>query len=88
MKATEEEIARSLEGNWQEDLVFVLKQEQDAYQFCQKQMAECDRRLQEYLKQRKDRSAGADLPEEKRKTRLKNKKVIGRSLTCGESCFA
>jgi len=74
VKATEEEIARSLEGNWQEDLVFVLKQEQDAYEFCQKQMAECDRRLQDYLKQRKDRSAGADLPEEKRKTRLKNKK--------------
>src|SRR5207249_4156703 len=43
VKATEEEIARSLEGNWQEDLVFVLKQEQDAYEFCQKQMAECDR---------------------------------------------
>src|SRR2546425_2446301 len=74
VKATEEEIARSLEGNWQEDLVFVLKQEQDAYEFCQKQMAECDRRLQDYLQQRKDRSAGADLPEEKRKTRLKNKK--------------
>ena len=74
VKATEEEIARSLEGNWQEDLVFVLKQEQDAYQFCQKQMAECDRRLQDYLQQRKDRSAGAELPEEKRQTRLKNKK--------------
>jgi len=74
VKATEEEIARSLEGNWQEDLVFVLQQEQDAYEFCQKQMAECDRRLQDYLQQRKDRSAGADLPEEKRKTRLKNKK--------------
>src|SRR5438128_7713101 len=74
VKATEEEIARSLEDNWQEDLVFVLKQEQDAYEFCQKQMAECDRRLQDYLQQRKDRSAGADLPEEKRKTRLKNKK--------------
>ena len=74
VKATEEEIARSLEGNWQEDLVFVLKQEQDAYEFCQKQMAECDRRLQGYLQQRRDRSAGADLPEEKRKTRLKNKK--------------
>ena len=36
VKATEEEIARSLEDNWQEDLVFVLKQEQDAYEFCQK----------------------------------------------------
>src|SRR2546428_2419590 len=74
VKATEEEIARSLEGNWQEDLGVVLKQEQDGYEVCQKQMAECDRRLQDYLQQRKDRSAGADLPEEKRKTRLKNKK--------------
>ena len=36
VKATEEEIARSLEDNWQEDLVFVLKQEQNAYEFCQK----------------------------------------------------
>ncbi len=28
VKASEEQIARSLEGNWQEDLLFVLKQEQ------------------------------------------------------------
>src|SRR6202158_1780118 len=33
-KASEEEIARSLEGNWQEDLLFVLQQEQDGYEFC------------------------------------------------------
>jgi transposase len=43
VKASEEQIARSLEGNWQEDLLFVLKQEQDGYELCQKQMAECDR---------------------------------------------
>src|SRR5216684_1768367 len=67
VKASEEEIARSLEGNWQEDLLFVLQQEQDGYEFCQKQMAECDQRLQQYLKQREDRSAVANLPEEKRK---------------------
>jgi transposase len=42
VKASEEEIARSLEGNWQEDLLFMLKQEQDGYEFCQKQMSECD----------------------------------------------
>src|SRR5437899_5180423 len=47
VKASEEEIARSLEGNWQEDLLFVLQQEQDGYEFCQKQMAECDQRLQD-----------------------------------------
>jgi transposase len=73
VKATEGEIARSLEGNWQEDLLFVLQQEQDGYEFCQKQMAECDQRLEQYLQQREDRSAGAPLPEEKRKERRKKK---------------
>src|SRR5271166_3324778 len=42
VKASEEQIAQSLEGNWQEDLLFVLKQEHEGYEFCQKQMAECD----------------------------------------------
>jgi len=75
VKASEEEIARSLEGNWQEDLLFLLQQEQEGYEFCQKQMAECDAQLQHYLAQRKDRSAGASLPEEKRQRRQhKNKK--------------
>jgi len=73
VKASEEEIARSLEGNWEEDLLFVLQQEQDGYEFCQKQMAECDQRLAQYLERREDRSAGAHLPEEKRKGRLKKK---------------
>jgi transposase len=74
VKASEEQIAQSLEGNWQPDLLFVLKQEQDGYEFCQKQMAECDRQLEQYLHQREDRSQGAPLPEEKRKERLKKKK--------------
>ncbi len=74
VKASEEQIARSLEGHWQEDLLFVLKQEQDGYEFCQQQMAECDRQLNHYLEQREDRSQGASLPEEKRKERLKKKK--------------
>jgi hypothetical protein len=75
VKASEEEIAGSLEGNWQEDLLFLLRQEQAGYEFCQKQMAECDAQLQQYLRQRKDRSAGASLPEEKRKRRQhRNKK--------------
>jgi transposase len=73
VKASEEEIARSLEGNWQEDLLFLLQQEQDGYEFCQKQMAECDQRLEQYLQQKADRSAGASLPEEKRKGRRKKK---------------
>ena len=74
VKASGEQIARSLEGNWQEDLLFVLQQEQDGYEFCQKQMAECDQRLQQYLQQQENRSHGASLPEEKRKERLRKKK--------------
>jgi transposase len=74
VKASQEEVAGSLDGNWQDDLLFVLQQEQDGYQFCQQQMAECDRQLQQYLQQREDRSQGASLPEEKRKERLKKKK--------------
>ena len=73
VRASEEEIARSLEGHWQEDLLFVLQQEQDGYEFCQKQMAECDRQLNHDLEQREDRSQGAPLPEEKRKGRRKKK---------------
>ena len=74
VQASQEEVARSLEGNWQDDLLFVLQQEQDGYEFCQKQMAECDRHLQQYFQHSADRSQGASLPEEKRKARLKKKK--------------
>src|SRR5499427_472027 len=74
VKASEEQIAQSLEGNWQQDLLFVLKQEQDGYEFCQKQMAECDQRLEQYLQQQEDRSQGASLPQEKRKERLKKRR--------------
>jgi hypothetical protein len=63
------------ETHWQEDLLFVLKQEQDGYEFCQGQMAECDRRLDQYLQQQKDRSQGASLPEEKRKRSGRSGKV-------------
>ncbi len=49
IQASEEEIARSLEGNWQEDVLFELQQAVDSYDFCQKQMGECDQRLQKYL---------------------------------------
>jgi len=37
VKASEEEIARSLEGHRQEDLLFVLRHEQSGSEFCQKQ---------------------------------------------------
>src|SRR5437870_4756901 len=87
VKANEEEIARSLEGNWQDDLLFVLKQEQQAYEFCQKQIAACDQHLEQYLRQREDRSQGAPLPEEKRKGRLKKKRANKPQFDLREGLF-
>ncbi len=87
VKASEEQIARSLEGHWQEDLLFVLQQEQDGYEFCRKQMAECDRQLNHYLEQSEDRSQGAPLAEEKRKGRLKKKKGNAPQFDLREGLF-
>ena len=52
----------------------MLKQEQQGYEFCQQQMAACDRQLEQYLQQSEDRSQGTRLPEEMRKGRLQKKK--------------
>jgi transposase len=87
VKASEEQIARSLEGNWQEDLLFVLQQEQEGYEFCQKQIAECHVRLEQYLKQRPDRTAGASLPEETRKGRRKRKRGNAPQFDLREGLF-
>lgn len=49
VRASREEIARSLEGNWREDVVFELQQAFDAHRFAQQQMRECDEQLEKYL---------------------------------------
>lgn len=49
VKASAEEVARSLEGNWQDDQLFELQQAVDEYDFRQRQLAECDKKLQAYL---------------------------------------
>ena len=74
VKASEEQIAQYLDGHWQKDLLFVLKQEQQGYEFCQQQMAACDEQLEQYIQQSEDRSQGIRLPEERRKGRLVKKK--------------
>jgi len=51
VQASREEVARSLEGNWREDVLFELRQAVDSYQFAQIQMRQCDHRLEQYLAQ-------------------------------------
>ena len=47
--ASREEVARSLEGHWREDVLFELRQAVDCYHFFRKQMSECDIQLEIYL---------------------------------------
>jgi transposase len=48
-KASREQIAHSLYGNWREELVFVLKQELAMYDAYQQRIVECDQELASYL---------------------------------------
>src|SRR5258705_10724016 len=54
VEASEEEIAQALEGNWQEDQLFVLRQEQAGDEVWQKQIPGGDQQLAQYLAQIKD----------------------------------
>ena len=87
IKASPEQIAQSLEGNWQEDLLFVLQQEQDSYEFCQKQIAEIDKRLEQYLKEQTDRSEGKALAKETRKHRNKKKRGNAPTFNLRDALF-
>lgn len=49
IRASEEEIANSLEGNWQEDVLFELRQVVNAYDFHRQQLATIDTELQKYM---------------------------------------
>jgi hypothetical protein len=48
-QASQEEIAKSLVGNWRPELVFMLTQEVDMYDTYQQRIAECDQQLQKHL---------------------------------------
>lgn len=49
VKATSEEIAKSLEGNWREELLFVLRQHVELYRIYQGKIDDCDLQLRKHL---------------------------------------
>jgi transposase len=49
IQASREDIIASLRGNWRAELLFQVKQELARYDFCQLQIAECDRELEQQL---------------------------------------
>jgi transposase len=44
------QFARALEGTWQQEHLFALKQSLELYEYFGKQIAECDRKIEEQLK--------------------------------------
>ena len=49
IRASEDEIAKSLQGSWRAEHLFALKQALDAFDFCGTQLAECDAQIQNQL---------------------------------------
>jgi transposase len=72
--ASREEIAKSLEGNWRQELIFVLQQEIEMYDTYQQRIAECDQRLQKHLAGFADTVPPQPKEEEPKKKRSKQKK--------------
>jgi transposase len=50
IRASVDEIAKSLQGNWRAEHLFVLKQALGAFDFVGKQLAECDIEIEQQLK--------------------------------------
>ena len=49
VKASAEVIAKSLEGNWRGELLFVLRQEFESYKSLQEKIGECDQELEQRM---------------------------------------
>ena len=49
VKATAEEIVKSLEGNWRQELLFVLRQQVELYRTYQEKIRDCDLELRRHL---------------------------------------
>ena len=91
MRTSRREIARSLEGNWREELLFVLEQSLELYDLYVLKIAVCDQRIEQHLKTMTSKpepvptSDPAALPPPKQETRFSLKdhlcRITGVDLT-------
>lgn len=85
IRATQDTIAKSLEGTWQPDLVFVLQQEVAMYDAYQQRIVECDQALERHLKGVADKVTGTSsdaepsttLPRDTPRARPKRRRKAG-----------
>jgi transposase len=62
VQASEATVAKSLEGNWRPELLFVLRQELESYRTFQTKIAECDRQLQLHYQTMQPKADPQQLP--------------------------
>src|ERR1035438_2531432 len=76
IKATPEEIVKSLQGIWKEEYLFMLEQAYNTYFFYQQQIKECENKIQEQLIKQIGKSNQGDItldhPAKKQKKPKKN----------------
>lgn len=83
VKASKEVIQKSLEGNWREELVFILKQRLDLYRQHQQQISDCDKQIEKLV------AAFAPQvdPQQKPLPEDRKKRQRGRKKTRGNPAF-
>src|SRR5713226_4170928 len=86
IRASHQEIARSLEGTWREELLFVVGQSLELYDTYQEKIQLCDQRIDEHLHKWRPKSI-------RPATRYRNPLVVGkvrarasRTLICADIC--
>jgi len=65
--ASQETIAKSLQGNWRQELVFNLRQSLELYDTYQSKITECDRQIQSHLRMFPNNADATDTPLSPRK---------------------
>jgi hypothetical protein len=75
IKASEEVVAKSLEGNWRPELLFVLQQESESFQTFQKKIAECDEALYRHYQSMEAKADPKLLPAVPRDKRARGRHV-------------
>lgn len=80
-KTPKEEIAKALEGNWEEDLMFVLRQNYDTFKHFCAQLDRCDTELEKLMENYRTEVAKAAQPSysptKKRRDYHKRKRTVG-----------
>lgn len=71
-KATKEEIEKALDANWEEDLLFTLKQNYDTFKHYCEQLEECDMKLELLMGKYRDRIATEDRKDYAKSNKKKN----------------